>query len=85
MTKKNYINYTEFLTPEELEEQKDEIALNQLRQARIELLHQYDIWEIKVLRGAEEDTKEVQEWHQNLLDLAPEAFDNIPEDVSKYE
>lgn len=69
-------------TQEELD--KREIA--QLRGRRAILLTAFDKWEKAVLRGREEDSADVMEWYQKLLDLDETAFTdaNIPERVKYY-
>lgn len=82
---KNNIDYIEFLSPEEREERKEEIAQDLLRHARIQILKPFDLWEKAVVRGRESDSEMIMAWYYSILDLVPEAFENIPEDVSKYE
>lgn len=58
----------------------------QLRSRRSILLTGFDKWEKAVLRGREEDSADVMEWYQKLLDLDETAFTdaNIPERVKYY-
>lgn len=57
---------------------------NELRIRRRPLLEAFDKWEKAVLRGREQDSVVVMGWYQDLLDLAPSAFENIPERAQYY-
>lgn len=86
---KNYLEKYEFETGSDLTGNEkiafeEEKALNILRQRRINLLPPFDLWEKAVLRGREEDSPEVMTWYANILSLVETAFDNIPEEISKY-
>lgn len=75
--------YDEFLKKFEYQPTKEEINAN-LRNKRKPLLVAFDKWEKAVLRGREEDSKEIMEWYQNILDLNEEAFNNVPERIKYY-
>lgn len=62
----------------------DEEYKDYLRIKRKFLLEVFDIWEKAVLRGREQDSQLIMDWYQNLLDLVPSAFENIPERVQYY-
>lgn len=55
-----------------------------LREKREVLLTAFDKWEKAVLRGRETDSVEVMTWYENLLDLLPSAFEEIPIEVQYY-
>lgn len=61
----------------------EEILAN-LRFEREALLVAFDKWEKAVIRGREEDSEEIMQWYQDLLDLVEEAFSNIPERIIYY-
>lgn len=82
---RDYIGYVEFLSAEEAEARKDEIALDVLRHERIKILAPFDLWEKSVVRGRESDSEAVMCWYQAILDLDSHAFENIPDVVAKYE
>ncbi len=56
------------------------------RRLRLPLLAAFDKWEKAVLRGRESEDKKVMNWYQELLDLAPTAFEegNIPDRIKYY-
>lgn len=62
----------------------DEDILREMRFKRESLLLAFDKWEKAVLRGREEDSEEVMQWYQNLLDLQSFAFYNIPDRVKYF-
>lgn len=57
---------------------------DELRARREPLLEAFDKWEKAVLRGREQDSVVVMGWYQDLLDLVPSAFENIPERIKYY-
>lgn len=79
---KNYLLQYEF--DDESKRDLDEFKLNQLRQKRQYILLSFDKWEKAVLRGREEDSEEIMNWYNDVLDLQEEAFNNIPEEINKY-
>lgn len=54
------------------------------RKDRCNLLKAFDLWEKAVVRGREEDSDEIMQWYRDILDLKPEAFDNIPDRIKYY-
>lgn len=56
----------------------------QLRVKREPLLIAFDKWEKAVLRGREEDSAEIMQWYQDLLDLVESAFENVPDRINYY-
>lgn len=56
----------------------------QLRVKREPLLIAFDKWEKAVIRGREEDSAEIMQWYQDLLDLVESAFENVPERINYY-
>lgn len=65
-------------------EEAQEEKLEKLRHERKKLLVAFDIWEKNVLRGREEDSTDIMQWYQDILDLKETAFDNIPDKITKY-
>lgn len=57
---------------------------DELRARREPLLEAFDKWEKAVLRGRETDSVVIMGWYQDLLDLIPSAFENIPERIKYY-
>ena len=64
--------------------EKQPPTADELRARREPLLEAFDKWEKAVLRGREQDSVVVMGWYQDLLDLVPSAFENIPERVQYY-
>lgn len=64
--------------------EKQPPTADELRVRREPLLEAFDKWEKAVLRGREQDSVVVMGWYQDLLDLVPGAFENIPERVQYY-
>ena len=62
----------------------NEILIENLRNKRVPLLLAFDKWEKAVIRGREEDSAEIMQWYQDLLDLKEEAFENVPERINYY-
>lgn len=62
----------------------NEILIENLRNKRAPLLLAFDKWEKAVLRGREEDSAEVMQWYQDLLDLVESAFENVPDRINYY-
>ena len=60
--------------------------LNDLRAIRAPILQAFDIYKTNVIYGIEEETnkEEILLWYEDILDLKPEALENIPEQVKKY-
>ena len=59
--------------------------LEKLREKRNLLLGAFDLWEKAVLRGREEDSEEIMQWYQDILDLNENSIlDNIPEKITYY-
>lgn len=56
----------------------------QLRVKREPLLIAFDKWEKAVIRGREEDSAEIMQWYQDLLDLVESAFENVPDRINYY-
>lgn len=73
---------TDGISPVWLEKQPP--TADELRARREPLLEAFDKWEKAVLRGREQDSVMVMGWYQDLLDLVPGAFENIPERVQYY-
>lgn len=73
---------TDGISPVWLEKQPP--TADELRARREPLLEAFDKWEKAVLRGREQDSVVVMGWYQDLLDLVPGAFENIPERVQYY-
>ena len=63
---------------------RPELTADELRARREPLLEAFDKWEKAVLRGREQDSVVIMGWYQDLLDLVPSAFENIPERVQYY-
>lgn len=62
-----------------------DIKNNELREKRGILLAAFDLWEKAVLRGREEDSEEIMQWYQDILDLNENSIlDNIPEKITYY-
>ena len=81
----NYLSDSDPLNPnEERLIYSNEKVLSELRLKREPLLIAFDKWEKAVLRGREEDSAEVMQWYQDLLDLKEEAFENVPERIKYY-
>ena len=64
--------------------EKQPPTADELRARREPLLEAFDKWEKAVLRGREQDSVVIMGWYQDLLDLVPSAFENIPERVQYY-
>ena len=64
--------------------EKQPPTADELRARREPLLEAFDKWEKAVLRGREQDSVVIMGWYQDLLDLVPGAFENIPERVQYY-
>lgn len=62
----------------------DEEIKAELRIKREPLLEAFDKWEKAVLRNREQDSVVIMGWYQDLLDLIPSAFENIPERIKYY-
>lgn len=64
----------------------------QFRHFRKELFQAFDIWEKNVLRGREQDSQEVLDWYQTMLDFPDSITENttfqdypqIPEVLKNY-
>ena len=56
------------------------------RKKRDTIFPAFDLWEKAVLRGREEDSPEIMQWYQDILDLKEDAFkeENIPERIKYY-
>lgn len=69
-----------------LGETKESLAAR--RDYRRELLAAFDVYKQNVLYGIDEETPEtrgaVLSWYRKLLDLDPEAFEEIPTPVAAY-
>lgn len=61
-----------------------EEVLERLRFKRKPLLIAFDKWEKAVIRGREEDSAEIMQWYQDLLDLVESAFENVPDRINYY-
>lgn len=57
---------------------------DELRLQREPLLEAFDKWEKAVLRNREQDSVVIMGWYQDILDLIPSAFENIPERIKYY-
>lgn len=66
------------------EPKTDEEIKAELRLQREPLLEAFDKWEKAVLRGREQDSVVIMGWYQDILDLIPSAFENIPERIKYY-
>lgn len=64
--------------------EKQPPTADELRVRREPLLEAFDKWEKAVLREREQDSVVIMGWYQDLLDLVPSAFENIPERVQYY-
>lgn len=73
--------YDDYIT---ISERPDDVVKEDKRMQRESLLLAFDKWEKAVLRGREEDSEEVMQWYQNLLDLQSSAFYNIPDRVKYF-
>lgn len=62
----------------------NEILIENLRNKRAPLLLAFDKWEKAVIRGREEDSVEIMQWYQDLLDLVESAFENVPDRINYY-
>lgn len=62
----------------------NQVFLESLRDKRKPLLEAFDKWEKGVLRGREEDSEDIMNWYQDLLDLKESTFENIPERIQYY-
>lgn len=81
----NYLSDSDPLNPnEERLIYSNEKVLERLRFKRKPLLIAFDKWEKAVIRGREEDSTEVMQWYQDLLDLKESAFENVPERINYY-
>lgn len=81
----NYLSDSDPLNPnEERLIYSNEKVLERLRFKRKPLLDAFDKWEKAVIRGREEDSTEVMQWYQDLLNLKESAFENVPERIKYY-
>ena len=69
-----------------------EVAKEMFRRRRKYYLQAFDIWEKNVLRGREQDSQEVLDWYQTMLDFPDSITENttfqdypqIPEVLKNY-
>lgn len=68
------------------EEKAADYSLNDLRAIRAPILQAFDIYKTNVIYGIEQETnkEEILDWYQDVLDLKPEALENVPPQVQKY-
>jgi len=76
------------ITKEELLERR----FVHFRTLREQQFKAFDIWERAVIRGREEDSQEVMDWYQNMLDFTNEItehttyedYPQLPNELKKY-
>lgn len=67
---------------------KEEIKKEKLRKMRKPLLEAFDIYKSNVSYGVVDETEQehivISQWYLDLLDLKPNALDNVPECIGRY-
>lgn len=71
---------------------KLEVAKDMFRQRRELLYKAFDVWEKAVIRGREQDSQEVMNWYQEMLDFTDliteettfSDYPQLPDELKKY-